>query len=80
MITPSGIVLPGKEPVALKQVIDGLYVAVNSYVEDSGFFCQSPLYESEQGVTPHEQPEARHDEPRRMPDAASLPAFSAQRQ
>jgi len=49
VITPSGIVLPGKESVALKEVVKGLYIAVNPYVQDSGYFSRTPLYECEHG-------------------------------
>jgi hypothetical protein len=42
-------VLPGEHPLPLKQVVKGLYVAVNAYELDTGYFSQSPLYSREQG-------------------------------
>ncbi len=47
MVVPSGIVLPGDEPLVVKEVIKGLYVVVNAYQRDAGFFGQSPLYPKE---------------------------------
>lgn len=48
MVVSSGIVLPGDEPLALVEVAHGLYVAVNAYERDAGYFGQSPLYAKEQ--------------------------------
>jgi len=44
MGTPSGIVLPAEGPIELKEVVKGLFVAVNPYGRDAGYFGQSPLY------------------------------------
>ncbi len=44
MSLPSGIVLPGDAPLVLQQAADGLYIAVNCYVRDAGYFSPSPLY------------------------------------
>jgi hypothetical protein len=48
MTVPSGIVLPRETDLALREVRPGLYVAVDAYQYDAGYFGQSPLYSSEQ--------------------------------
>jgi hypothetical protein len=47
VVVPSGIVLPGDEPLTVKEVIKGLYVVVNAYERDAGYFARSPLYPME---------------------------------
>ena len=44
MVTPSGIVLPGDRPLTLRTLGNGLFVAVNAYEYDAGYFAESPLY------------------------------------
>lgn len=44
MVTPSGIVLPGDKPLTLRAVGNGMFVAVNAYEVDAGYFGRSPLY------------------------------------
>lgn len=44
MVTPSGIVLPGDKPLILRAVGNGMFVAVNAYEFDAGYFGESPLY------------------------------------
>jgi hypothetical protein len=44
MVTPSGIVLPGDKPLTLRAVGNGMFVAVNAYEFDAGYFGRSPLY------------------------------------
>jgi hypothetical protein len=62
VVVSSGIVLPGDGPLPLKEVVGGLYVAVNAYECDAGYFSQSPLYLREQEpskpVTQAEPPQA----------------------
>jgi hypothetical protein len=47
VVVSSGIVLPGREPLTLREVGGGLYIAVNAYEYDAGYFGQSPLYSKE---------------------------------
>jgi hypothetical protein len=54
VVVSSGIVLPGKEPLTLREVTGGLYIAVNAYECDAGYFGQSPLYSMEQPASPPE--------------------------
>ena len=49
MVVSSGIVLPGDQPLSVKEVVSGLFVAVNAYECDTGYFSQSSLYTREQG-------------------------------
>jgi hypothetical protein len=44
MVTPSGIVLPADKPLTLRAVGHGMFVAVNAYEFDAGYFGRSPLY------------------------------------
>ena len=44
MVTPSGIVLPSDRPLILREIGNGLFVVVNAYECDAGYFGQSPLY------------------------------------
>jgi hypothetical protein len=62
MVTSSGIVLPGEAPLACREVAEGLYIAVNSYERDAGYFGQSPLYPKEQPA-PAAQPPAKANAP-----------------
>jgi hypothetical protein len=66
VVVPSGIVLPGEEPLTLHEVVGGLYIAVNAYECDAGFFGQSPLYPKEQ---PASAPESQSEKAK--PPAAS---------
>lgn len=43
MMVPSGIVLPGRGPLPVREVKPGLYVVLNAYEYDAGYFNQSPL-------------------------------------
>jgi hypothetical protein len=54
VLVSSGIVLPGDKPLTLREIAGGLYVAVNAYECDAGYFGQSPLY-------PKEQPESQSE-------------------
>lgn len=58
MVVPSGIVLPGSEPLPLHEVTGGLYVVTNAYESDVGYFAHSLLYGKERPATPDrkEQP------------------------
>ena len=44
MVTLSGIVLPGDKPLTLRAVGNGMFVAVNAYEVDTGYFGRSRLY------------------------------------
>jgi hypothetical protein len=46
----SGIILPGSEPLPLKEVQRGLFLAENAYACDYGYFSRSPLYGKEAPV------------------------------
>jgi len=54
MVVSSGIVLPSDKPLTVREVIGGLYIAVNAYEFDAGYFSQSPLYPKEQPASPPE--------------------------
>lgn len=64
MVTLSGIVLPGENPLTLRQDVKGLFVAIDAYQRDVGYFGQSPLY-------PREQPasESHSEKPKSPPQA-----------
>lgn len=57
MLLASGIVLPGSSPLTLKKISDGLYVAINAYEYDAGYFGQAPLYLEQRGKPPEKSPE-----------------------
>lgn len=44
MFVPSGILVPGDQPLRARQVVKGLYVVEGAYERDLGFFSESPLY------------------------------------
>jgi hypothetical protein len=44
MVVPSGIVLPGDEPLPVREVVSGLYVVEQTYERDLGYFSESPIY------------------------------------
>ena len=44
MVTLSGIVLPGDKPATCGAVGNGMFVAVNAYEVDTGYFGRSRLY------------------------------------
>jgi hypothetical protein len=64
VVVSSGIVLPGKEPLTLREVSGGLYIAVNVYEFDAGYFGQSRLYLKKQSASvPEEHPEKKAKPP-----------------
>ncbi len=47
MFIPSGILLPGDGPLPLKEIAPGLYIVLNAYERDLGYFGVSDLYKKD---------------------------------
>jgi hypothetical protein len=56
MVVPSGIVLPGDQPLPVREVVRGLYIVEKTHERDLGFFSESLLYARELAIPEKARP------------------------
>ena len=47
MFIPSGILLPADRPLPMKEIAPGMYIILNAYERDLGYFGVSDLYKKD---------------------------------